>query len=320
MYATYYPQNIKFSLAKDDIDAVQYLYKGGNNLNSIIRISGVAPASVQVNTSQSFTMSINNDGNKTLQVTDVNITNNSAGAFSFANGKPSLPINILPYNKIDIVLKFMPTSLIQYNSTFTVTSDANSGSNTASLTGSGSANPPTNNSFTDSRDGKVYKIVQIGTQTWMAEDLNYVASGSVFFNNTRFYDYNTATTVAPAGWHLASDEEWQTLEVYLGMSSAEANTDGSRGTDQGYRVSVGGSSGLNLDYKGYGLNNYDGTVSSYMMGQTGCFWTSTKIWIGGINAYVPKARSIAILNPSQISRFNASVIGYNFYPVRCVKN
>lgn len=79
--------------------------------------------------------------------------------------------------------------------------------------------------FTDPRDGKVYKTVTIGEQTWLAENLAYFTqTGCWAYNNENqyvrlygyLYNWDAAKTACLPGWHLPSKNEWETLIRFLG--------------------------------------------------------------------------------------------------------
>ena len=91
-------------------------------------------------------------------------------------------------------------------------------------------------SITDTRDSKVYKTVKIGSQTWMADNLDYsdsvetpsLVGNSACFNNDaakckvagRLYTWAVASEVCPSGWHLPDSTEWQTLITTVGEEHA----------------------------------------------------------------------------------------------------
>jgi len=186
-------------------------------------------------------------------------------------------------------------------------------------------------------DNNTYNTLLVGTQCWMATNLRVgtrIAGASNQTNNSTIEKYcyadndancttygalyqweeamqylttEGARGICPAGWHIPTDSNWKTLEMQLGMTQAQADATGWRGTDQGTKLKEGGSSGLNFPLAGY--RDTDGTFST--LSTYAYVWSSSQ---GAASAWSRYLNSgYAAVNRDAVSK------AYGF-SVRCLKD
>jgi uncharacterized protein (TIGR02145 family) len=143
-------------------------------------------------------------------------------------------------------------------------------------------NAPEFDSFTDPRNGKVYKTVKIGGQWIMAENLAYKPDQGNYwiYNNDSnnvaiygyLYDWETAKNIAPEGWHLPTHEEWKIFRKTLGGKAFTISKNDHSFSLVYEKVIAGGSSGFNALFGGRCYQNGDFFRD---LNEIGDYWSST---------------------------------------------
>ena len=204
-------------------------------------------------------------------------------------------------------------------------------------------------------DGNRYKTIQIGAQTWMAENLktsrykngnpipevtdavtwaNLSTGASCWYNNDSIVHacpygklYNWFTVVnnsglCPQGWRIPTDEDWMTLEREIGMPESELSMTGDRGAS----LQIGGKMKSTSDdwlSPNLGASNSSGfsivpTGFRYPNGDFYVYLTMTAFWSSTQFSGESAYDRIFSKDYSGIGRSNGAKV--DALSVRCVKD
>ena len=214
------------------------------------------------------------------------------------------------------------------------------------------------NGFTDFRDGIHYKVVKIGNQIWMAENLkatkyqngdeisnvtddipwnklttdawcNYMNDGAYGLRYGKLYNWYAVSDVrhiAPEGWHVATDAEWTELENYLITNGYNYN-----GTTTGNNIAK--SLASTTDWSTYSItgaigndltkNNSSGFNAfpggNRISNGTFSYVTSSSYWWSSTETKTGDALGRMLYGDGQSLNSGIFAKSYGF-SVRCVKN
>ncbi len=200
-----------------------------------------------------------------------------------------------------------------WSSEGTILSSSSSAKSSSSVKVASSSSIPSSSSrnvvvgsLTDSRDGKTYRTVTIGSQTWMAENLNYESTNSYCYNDKasncakygRLYTWagavdsvgtwstaskgcgygmtclltNLVRGICPEGWHLPTETEWYTLVNAVGGIS-QAGPKLRAQTDWKVYSGITNEDAFSFTVLPSGIMNFNDFV---YMRECSNFWSSTE--------------------------------------------
>lgn len=190
-------------------------------------------------------------------------------------------------------------------------------------------------------DGNTYKTVKIGTQTWMVEnlkttkyrngesipnvtdqnqwaylktgaycDFNNVANNSITYGHLyNWYTITDTRNIAPSGWHVATDQEWQKLSDYLGGDAVSGGKLKEAGTINWNSPNAGADNSSGFTALPGGFRD---TYNFYDLGRYGLWWTAPLQ-----NSYSYWRRNIDY-SVSNLGRNTATeIVGFS---VKCIKD
>ncbi len=156
-------------------------------------------------------------------------------------------------------------------------------------------------------DSNHYRIVQIGIQIWMAENLkvthyldgedipdvtdatkwtNLTTGALCWYNNEplsygtiygalyNWYAVSDSRNLSPAGWHVPTDTEWTTLIKYLGEEGVAGGKMKEKGTAYWLSPNTGADNSSGFSALPGGACSYNGTFDG--VGSFGYWWTATE--------------------------------------------
>lgn len=154
--------------------------------------------------------------------------------------------------------------------------------------------------------GNLYNTVLVGTKLWMTENLRTTmlndntpvpeitdntlwvgtaTSAYCWYNNDATFKptygalYNwyavNSGKLCPAGWHVPSDDEFNALEIALGMAADQSDVWGSRGTDHGLKMK--NTTGWTDNGNGTNSSGFSALPGGYRFGADGQFFLQTTI-------------------------------------------
>ena len=189
------------------------------------------------------------------------------------------------------------------------------------ISGTTLAQTSSSGNFTDPRDGRQYKTIAIGNQTWMAENLNYETDGGswVYDNDIansaiygRLYSWPIACEACPPCWSLPSDMDWYNLTKYLGdlMVAGGKMKEVSAAHWNKPNIGATNESGFSALPAGY---YFDGKY--YDIGKSASFWSSKAS--GYEDQYVWHRFLFHSISAVYRYRYNYTKFAYS---IRCIRD